>query len=214
MPRGTPHFWLEQTLIRDDDQAIVCRTRVGQRLYGGVFFVFLAGVLLVFALITVPVVVPGLPPRYSLGSWPLFFSGACVLAVLLAWLFSLSYTLHLDLERRTYQMTRGPFPLALVRRGPLTDINEVYVLRSHGNLAWEARVRTYGVQLSWKKMQWLRRSKVARGFGWVEESEVTLGLSESLAEAEDGGRELAAKLGVPFTGTRYPLGTPKYNQIP
>lgn len=209
-----PYFRLNQILTEDDAQTIVCRTRLRDRLIAGVFFVSMSCFLLVFALITLPVCLPVLPPYYSVNSWPLFLSGTCICVPILWWLLNLSYTLRLSLLHRTYRMTRGFFPLVLISCGPFEDVNNIFVLRLYqtGSFVSGARVCTYLIQLEWKKMQWLHRSMVAMGIGWIQESAVTLGITESLAEAEEKAQEFAAKIGVPYNGMQYPLWMPKGNR--
>lgn len=208
------YFRLNQILVEDNDQTVVCRTRLRSRLLAGPGFVFMSCFWLFFALITLPVRLPFLPPHYSINSWPFFFSWTCLCAPILWWLFNTSYTLRLNLPRRTYRMTRGFFPFVLVNCGPFEDVNNIVVLRVYqtGNFVTGGRVCTYLLMLEWKKMQWLHQSKIAKGVGWDQESAVTLGISENLEEAEAKANEMAAKIGVPYTGMHDPHSMPKRNR--
>ncbi len=102
----------------------------------------------------------------------------------------------------------------LVNCGPLEDIHHLSVLRAYqtGNFVTGGRLCTYLVQLEWKKVQWLHRLRIARAVGWDQESSVTLGTSENLDEAEAKAKELAAKIGVPYTGMHDPLWMPRGNR--
>jgi len=208
------YFRLNQTLVEDNDQTVVCRTCLRDRLIAATFFLLMSCFWLFFALITLPARLLFLPPHYSANSWPLFLAITCLCVPILWSLFNVPYTLRLSLSRRTYQMTQGFPPFVLVSNGPFEDVNNIVVLRLYqtGNFVTGGRVCTYLVQLEWKKMQWLHLSRIARGVGWDQESSVTLGVTEDLAEAEAKAQEIAAKLRVSYTGMHDPLWMPKGNR--
>ncbi len=109
------YFRLNQILVEDSGQTVVCRTRLRDRLIAGPLFVLMICCWLFCALFTLPARLPFLPPYYSVDSWPLFFSFTFICGSISWWLFNISYTLRLNLPQRTYRMTRGFLPFVLSR---------------------------------------------------------------------------------------------------
>lgn len=189
-------FNLKEQILKQDQCEIIIRKPLWARLcYGGGFLLF--GGMLVYTLIGIFSKPKSFaPPAMDDLKTILFALVAC--APVLWACFTVNITAKLFWTDHTYQITYGFWPMQKNIRGPLMDINHLYIQERYLSNSRDSVTIAYNLTIAWSPtptttfqiIKWQRKR-----------ADTVFAISECRIEAADLASEISRRTGAPFIGT-------------